>query len=189
MTDKAPTAQQFAELSQSFAELKGTVDTLKTENADLTRKFSESEAARVAAETEAETYKADVDALKAERTIQQFTAEIRGDGPTSTSKPAFLGDEAKHLRILQAFSDDELRADYIATQRDQARRFISAAIKPVLGSDAPGEGGGGAWSQIESEAAKFVANEGITAEQAIAKVLRSRPELTQKYNDELRGKR
>lgn len=180
MTDKAPTAQQFADLDQKLSTLSQSFTDLQGKHADLQQKFTESETARVAAETAAETYKADVDALKAERTIQQFTAEIRGDGPTSTSKPAFLGDEAKHLRILQAFSDDELRADYIATQREQARRFISAAIKPVMGSDAPGESGGGA-DKLTALARSRATEKGITFSEAMTQIEKEQPQLFAEY--------
>jgi len=169
----APTAQQFTELSQSFSDL-------KTSFGELQQKFTESETAREtektareAAEAKATEADARIQAMEDAKRRKEFTDEVLGKSDASGIR--WFGNADNHIKILESFTDDALRQTYIDEQRENAKRMTAAAIKPEIGSDAPGETD--IQSQYNAEVTRVMTESKVSKAQATRTVLRENREL------------
>jgi len=194
MSDKTViTDQQFTELKDKHDTLSQQFTELKQRNDELAQKFADSETARTAAETTAQTFKADVDALKAEQRTQRFRALVIGGGPMDKQNPQLFATKAGepgiayHIGMLESFNGDTAKEQtYIEEQRAMARALLASAVRPTVGSDAAGVNGG-AMAEVNAKAQTYMeANPNVTREQAISAVTEREPELSRRYREEKR---
>jgi hypothetical protein len=126
--------------------------------------------------------------LKAERDKRrrkEFTDEVRGRSDANDLH--WFGNIDKHVRILESFADDALRQDYIAEQRENARRMTAAAIKPEIGTDGA-DAAGDAEGRLNAKARTYAdAHPGMTFASAFDAVSQQDKQLYAEYQAERKG--